>query len=389
MKEIAMTMLALAAVAGYTGHNTKQSDGTVPVYVGTYTRGDSEGIYLLDLHLRTGELTARGLVAETTNPSFLVLHPTKDLLYAVNEVIDWDGWKTGAVSAFRIDRDSGVLTLLNRRSSRGTAPCYLVVDRSGRHVLVANYGDGTVATLPIDGDGSLGDVESVVQHKGSSVNPERQEGPHAHSINLDPSNRIALAADLGLDQVLIYQFDEDEGTLNPNDPSSVDVTPGAGPRHGTFDPDGHHFYLVNELDLTVTVFGYRSRSGTLTEIQSISTLPDSITTAAAQEAGYSTAEIQVHPSGKFLYVSNRGHNSIAIFAIDQATRKLRPVGHEPTIGRNPRNFRIDPSGRYLLVANQDSNTVVVFSIDQEAGTLTPTGHSARIPNPVCLRFGRS
>jgi 6-phosphogluconolactonase len=389
MKEIAMAMLAMALTPGATGHEGDGGDDVVRVYVGTYTRGDSEGIYLLELHRDTGELRSRGLAAVAANPSFLAVHPSGDFLYAVNELIEWKGQKTGAVSAFRIDKETGKLALLNQQPSHGTGPCYLTVDRSGRHVLVANYGDGSVASFPIGGDGALGVAESVIQHTGSSVNPDRQEGPHAHSINLDPANRIALAADLGLDRVLIYQFNEDEGTLNPHDPSSVDITPGAGPRHSAFHPDGLHLYVVNELDLTVSVFGYRPRSGTLQAIQYVSTLPDSVTTLEAQETGYSTAEIQVHPSGRFLYVSNRGHDTIAVFSVDGSTRKLALVDHAPTIGRNPRNFRIDPSGRYLLAANQNSNSVVVFKIDAETGRLTPTGHSARVPAPVCLRFAGS
>jgi 6-phosphogluconolactonase len=228
----------------------------------------------------------------------------------------------------------------------------------------------------------------MVQHEGSSVNPDRQEGPHAHSINLDRANRFALAADLGLDKVLVYRFDSVSGELTPDDPPATDIHPGAGPRHLSFDPTGRYVYLVNELDLTVSVFTYSPADGTLTAIQTTSTLPDSAR-AGAIEAGYSTAEIQVHPSGKFVYASNRGHDTIAAFGIDETSGRLTPIEYEPTGGRTPRNFRIDPTGSFLIAANQNSDSLVVFRIDQVNGSLTPTGHSARVPKPVCLRFHSS
>lgn len=358
--------------------------GHVRVYVGTYTDGDSEGIYLLDLDLKTGVLTARGIVAKTVNPSFLAVHPSGNLLYAVNEVSKLDGNESGGVSAFKINPKNGKLSLLNQQLSRGGGPCYLIVDKAGKHVLVANYGGGSVASLPIDADGGLGEASSFVQHGGSSIDPRRQEGPHAHSINLDADNRYALVADLGLDKVLVYRFDPTRGTLTPNDPPHAIVKEGAGPRHLAFHPDGRFAYVVNEMHLTVTAFVYDAEGGELTELQTVSTLPDKL--KDSPQPGYSTAEIQVHPSGRFLYASNRGHDTIAVFTIDQESGKLTPAEHEPTRGRSPRSFAIDPTCGFLVGANQLTNSIVVFRIDQESGTLTPTGESVSVPSPVCLRF---
>lgn len=350
------------------------------VYIGTYTRGDSKGIYLLDLDLKTGKLTSRGLAAETVNPSFLALHPGGDYLYAVNEVSQFDGKKSGGVTAFRIDKESGKLELLNQQPSLGGAPCHLVVDKAGKNVLVANYSGGNVACLPIDDAGKLEKASSFIQHEGSSVDPGRQKSPHAHSINLDAANRFAFAADLGLDKVLIYRFDSDEGKLSVNDPAFAKLKEGSGPRHFAFHPGGRFAYVINEMKLTVTAFSYDPRGGELTELQTISTLPGKI------ERGFSTAEVQVHPSGKFLYGSNRGHDSIAVFTIDQKTGKLTAVEHEPTGGRIPRNFGIDPTGQFLLAANQSTNDIFVFRIDQETGALSPTGNKIAVPSPVCIKF---
>jgi 6-phosphogluconolactonase len=348
--------------------------GTLRVYVGTYTGGPSRGIYLLELDTNSGALGRPRLVGETENPSFLALHPTGKYLYAVNEV------DQGGVSAFAIDANSGKLTFLNRQSSQGSGPCHLVVDRAGKNVLVATYGSGTLAVLPIEADGHLRPSSSSVQHKGSSANPERQEGPHAHSINLDAANHFAVAADLGLDKVLVYRFDPSQGTLTPNDPPFTSVAPGAGPRHFAFHPDGRHAYVINEMQSTVTAFDYDPERGTLAELQTITTLPRDYA-----DKNF-TAEGQVHPSGKFLYGSNRGHDSIAIFTIDARTGRLEPVGHQSTYGKTPRHFGIDPSGRFLLAANQDSNTLVVFRIDPQSGRLQPTGHSTEVPKPVCVKF---
>ena len=256
----------------------------------------------------------------------------------------------------------------------------MTVDRAGKNVLVANYGGGSVACLPIKEDGSLGEATSFIQHEGSGPNPKRQQGPHAHSINVDAANRFAVAADLGLDKLLVYRLDAAAGKLTPNDPPFVAMAPGAGPRHFAFHPGGRYAYAINELNSTVTAMTYDADRGVLKAIQSITTLPEGF-------AGVNyPAEVQVHPSGKFVYGSNRGHDSIATFAVDAATGKLTSVAHEPTQGKNPRNFGIDPSGRYLLAANQDGNNVVVFRIDAKTGKLTPTGSSIQVTAPVCIKM---
>jgi 6-phosphogluconolactonase len=355
-------------------------DGRYLVYVGTYTVRGSQGIYAYRFDAHTGELTALGLAAHTTNPSFLAVDPSRRFLYAVNEVSDFQGQKSGAVSAFSIDPRAGKLTLLNEVSSRGTGPCFVSLDQTGKYALVANYDSGSVAVFPRMQDGRLGASSAFVQHHGSSVNRERQEGPHAHSIELSPDNRFALAADLGLDRVLVYRFDPTHGTLAPNDPPFAAVDPGAGPRHFAFTPDGRFVDVVSEIGSTVTVFSYDAASGTLHKLQTVSTLPKGFTGANDD------AEIQMHPNGKFLYASNRGHESIAVFAIDAIKGTLTWVDDVPTQGKTPRHFAIDPTGSYLFAENQDSDTVVIFRIDSATGRLTQTGHVVRVSSPVCLTF---
>lgn len=350
------------------------------VYIGTYTGGKSKGIYLFEMDMATGALKPHGVVGEVADPSFLALHPNSRFLYAVNEIGDFQGTKSGAVSAFALDAKTGRLTFLNQQSSRGSGPCHLVVDRAGKNVLVANYGGGSVAVLPIGADGRLGEATAFVQHEGKSANPQRQEGPHAHAIQVDPANRFALSPDLGLDKILIYRFDAAQGALTPNQPPAAAVAPGAGPRHLAFHPSGRFAYVINELNSTVTAFEYDAERGALKEIQSLSTLPEGF------HGVNWTAEVQAHPSGKFLYGSNRGHDSIALFAIDAETGRLRYIGCEPTQGKTPRNFGIDPTGTYLIAANQQSDTLVVFRIDSETGRLTPTGQTAEAPMPVCVKF---
>jgi 6-phosphogluconolactonase len=349
------------------------------VFFGTYTSGNSQGIYASRLDLAEGKLSSPELVAETANPSFLAIHPSGKYVYAVNEVADYQGEKSGAVSGFRLDRTTGKLTELNQQSSRGAAPCHVIVDPSGKNLLLANYTGGSVAVLPIQEDGSLGPASDHQQHVGSSVHPRRQKEPHAHSINLTPDARHALAADLGLDKVLIYRFDADQGKLEPHDPAAGLLPPGSGPRHLAFHTSGRFAYVINELSSTVTAFAYDPQAVTLQEIQTISTLPEPV-------SGNSTAEVVVHPSGKFLYGSNRGHDSLAIFTIDPATGRLTRAGHQPTGGKTPRNFAIDPSGAYLLAANQGSNSVVVFRIDGATGGLRPTGNQIQVGAPVCIKF---
>ncbi|MEW4529874.1 lactonase family protein [Maioricimonas sp. JC845] len=350
------------------------------IYVGTYTRGESEGIYLLEMDPATGSLTSRGLAAATDNPSFLAVHPTGKYLYAVNEVGRYKGQPSGSVSAFAVDAETGRLSPLNVVASLGAVPCHIVTDEKGEHVLIANYTGGSVAAFPIEEDGSLGASTAFHQHTGSSADPARQKGPHAHSINLDAADRFAIAADLGLDKLLVYRFDPQDGSLKENDPPAAEVEPGSGPRHFAFHPDGKRAYAINELASTVTAFTYDPETGTFETTQTISTLPEGF------DGTNYTADIHVHPSGKFVYGSNRGHDSIAVFAIDEVTGKLTAVEQESTQGEVPRNFVIDPSGRFLLAANQNTDSVVVFAIDQKTGALSPTGHSVKVPAPVCLQF---
>ncbi len=354
------------------------------VYVGTYAGPKSQGIYVSRLDLSTGALTAPQLAAEAQNPSFLATHPSGNFIYAVNEIGNYEGTKTGSVSAFAVDRATGLLKLLNRQSSGGGGPAHISMDPKGRNVLVANYGGGSVAVLPIDGNGSLKAPTSVDQHTGSSVNPQRQKEPHAHSIKLDPSGARAYSADLGIDKVLIYAYDAEKGTIAANNPPSAPLKPGAGPRHLSFHPNGRFAYVINEIDLTVTAFALGPKDGALTEVQTLSTLPAGVAALPA----YSTAEVQVHPSGRFLYGSNRGHDSLTVFAIDEATGKLTFVQNEPTQGSTPRGFGIDPTGAYLLAGNQRSDSVVVFRIDPKSGRLTATGAKIDVGLPVSVVFVR-
>ncbi len=366
----------VVAILGWCSSVAAQANDSFVLYVGTYTSAGSQGIYRMRLNATTGELTPMGAPTTAVNPSFIAIAPSQKLLYAVSEVSDFEGQKTGGVAAYRIEAN-GELTELNRQASGGRGPCHLVVDRTGNHVLVANYGGGSVAVLPIGDDGKLQPISSLRQHEGSSVNPQRQEGPHAHSINLDRENRYAYAADLGLDTIFTYAFDSAEGVLRTS--SAVKVAPGAGPRHFALHPSQPWAFSINELNSTITSFRIAA-DGALQAMASVSTLP-----ADFQGKSY-TAEVLVHPSGKFLYGSNRGHDSIAVFEIEGQSGALQRVGVYSTRGKTPRNFRIDPSGQFLLAANQGSDAIEVFRIDQESGALEHTGHRAQAPTPVCIRF---
>ena len=385
----------VATVAGLTWAGSISAPGAVAaepepaslVWFGTYTGGPgkSEGIYVSRFDTATGRLSPPTLAATAKNPSFLALHPNLPVLYAVSEVADADGKPTGAVLAFGIDPTSGRLTPKNHQPSGGKGPCHVSVDRTGRAVVAANYGGGSVICLGITADGSLAPAVtappgSFIQHEGSSVNPQRQQGPHAHSIFPSADGRFAVACDLGLDKVFVHALDAGKATLAPH--GFATVAAGAGPRHFAFHPNGKFGYSVNELDRTVTAFSYDSAAGVLTPIGSVSTLPPDVT----QTDGFSTAEIVAHPGGRFLYASNRGHHSIAMFALDPANGRPSFLGAEPIRGKTPRNFSIDPSGRFLLAGGQESDTVTVFAIDPETGRLSFTGHSLDVPAPVCIRF---
>lgn len=350
------------------------------VYIGT--RGDEDrGVYRSVLDAAEGTLSEPELAAETVgSPAFIAIHPNRRFLYAVGQADEVDGNPIGAVIAFAIDPGTGMLTELNKQLSGGRGPCHLVVDSAGRNVLVANYWTGTAAVLPIASDGRLRPVSSLVQHEGSSVHPRRQTAPHAHSINLDPANRFAVVADLGIDRAMVYRFSSEAGRLKPNTPPGVDVAPGAGPRHFAFHPTGRFAYVINELNSTITAFAYDAERGRLRTLHSVSTLP------ADFDGTSTTAEVVVHPSGKFVYGSNRGHDSLAGFRVDQRTGRLSPIGHTPSGGETPRNFAIDPLGRFVLSQNLDSNSVVVFRIDSETGALEPSGSRISVRSPSCIRM---
>jgi 6-phosphogluconolactonase len=352
------------------------------VYVGTYTEegSKSKGIYAYRFDAEDGQITSVGLAAETINPSFLAVHPNHRFLYAVNEVGNYKGQKSGAVSAFTIDHSTGKLTLLNQVATKGADPCYITVDRTGKNVLVANYTGGSVAVFPVLGDGRLGEASAFVQHSGHGTNPERQEGPHAHSIDLSPDNRFAIVDDLGLDETLVYKFDGATGSLAPNDPPFAKADAGSGPRHFAFHPNGKFAYVVNEMGSSVSAFGYDGSAGTLRPLQTISTLPKGFA------KHNDDAEIEVNASGKFLYASNRGHDSIAVFAIDADKGTLTLVQNVPAKGETPRNFAIAPGGKILLAANEKSDNIVIFAIDQRTGLLKPTGKVLEAVEPVCVIF---
>ena len=359
---------------------SEQNEGQTLVYVGTYTGGKSEGIYVYRMDSASGALELASKATGIENPSFLAIAPGKRSLYAVAEVGGSSGRPGGAVSAYSIAPGSGQLTYLNQQPTLGDGPCHLSVDHTGKYVLVANYGSGSLCVLPIESDGRLGESTDFVQHEGSSVDPQRQEGPHAHSITIDAANRFAFAPDLGIDKVMIYRLDLTRGKLVPSDQRFAQIRAGAGPRHFDFHPGGGYAYVINELDSTVTAFAYDGSNGSLRQLQTVSTLPEDF------EGTSHTADVHVAPSGRFLYGSNRGHDSIAVFAIDESTGELSFVDREPTQGETPRNFAIDPTGAFLLAANQRTDNIVTFRIDQQSGRLESTGHVAEVPTPVCLKF---
>jgi 6-phosphogluconolactonase len=381
---LSVCVFVLAGAAGLAGQRSTSAKATVDkpddwiMFVGTYTKAPSKGIYAYRFQAATGEITplgTAGLAAETENPSFLAVHPNQRFLYAVNEV------NAGGVSAFSIDRATGALTLLNRVSSRGGSPCHISVDRSGKWVFVANYGGGSVAAFPVQDDGKLGEASAFFQHTGSSVNKARQSGPHGHAVVVTPDNRFVLAADLGLDKVFAYRIDSKMGLVAGDPPFSA-VAPGMGPRHLEIRSDGKFAYVLSEMLSSVGAYAYDASRGTLKELQTVSTLPQGIT---AENSG---AEIILHPTGKFLYTSNRGHDSIAIFRVDASKGTLTAAGHVSTQGKTPRGFAVDPSGRFLVAGNQNSDTVVVFRIDQQSGALTPRGTTLQVGSPVNVVFSK-
>ncbi len=367
-----LTALLLTSAAGWAADYW--------VFIGTYTGPRSQGIYRATFNSGTGSLSSPVLAAELRSPSFLAASPDGTRLYAVNEVGEFSGQRSGAVSALRVEPATGQLALLNQQPSGGGGPCHVRVDRGGRHVLVANYGGGSVSVFPVKADGSLGEATAFVQHEGSGPNRRRQEGPHAHGIYLDEGNRYAVVPDLGLDKVLVYRFEGARGVLAPADPAFVATAPGAGPRHFAFQPGGALACVINELESTLTSLRYEAGNGRLTPLDTVSTVP-------APVPGNSTAEVYFHPNGRFVYGSNRGHDSIAVFAIDGASGKLTPVQHESTRGKTPRHFALDPSGRWLLAANQGSDSITVFAVDPASGRLSYAERKVEgVGSPVCVEF---
>jgi 6-phosphogluconolactonase len=390
---LAMLVLAIlgtvsasgAQTAGSSSGNNEISNATL-AYVGTYTGGKSQGIYLFRLEKQNPDdsqnvlLVPLGLAAEIASPAFLEIDAKRRLVFAVNETNEMNGRPTGGVSSFSVDPATGKLNLLNQRSSMGTGPCHLVLDRTGRHVFVANYGSGSVAVLPVASDGRLGEASDVVQHEGKSVNPQRQEGPHAHCVTLDPANRFLFVCDLGLDKVMIYKFDAENGKLTQNEPAFAAVAPGAGPRHMVFRPDGRFAYVVNELNSTITAFSYNADAGALKELQTVSTLPEDY------DRPNTCAEIGIHPSGKYVYASNRGHDSVVLLAVDREKGTLSYIAEQSSGGKTPRHFGIHPAGTHLAIANQNSDTLLLCRIDEANGRLKPSGVLAEAPTPSCIQF---
>lgn len=350
----------------------------IDLYIGTYTHKESQGIYRCQFDPETGKLSEPELAAEAASPSFLRFHPDGSVLYAVNETESWEGQaNSGGISAYAIGGDG--LTLINRQATHGAAPCHVCVSPTGKSVYVANYTGGSIATFPVGENGGLEPAAQVIQHEGETgPNPRRQEKAHAHSVNLSSDGKRLYVADLGLDQMRIYDVG-DGGHLSESAVSPVAIHPGSGPRHFDFHPDGRAAYVLGELDSTITPCEYDSEAGTLKPIQTLSTLPDDF-----DPAGNTCADVHVHPSGRFVFSSNRGHHSIARFGVEDESGELRILGHESTRGETPRNFTLTDDGNFLLAANQDSDNIVAFRVDSETGSLTPTGSEVRVSMPVCL-----
>jgi 6-phosphogluconolactonase len=351
------------------------------VYFGTNTnaKSGSQGIYVANFNSATGELSDPILAGEAGNPGFLAVHPSKKYLYAIGDLAGATK-RTGGVSAFNLALPTGKLTLINSVPSVGDGPCHISLDKTAKVAMIANYGGGSVASYAIQDNGGLSEAASFIQHEGSSVDPKRQQGPHAHSINPSPDNRFALACDLGLDKVLIYKLDPSTGKLANHGHGTV--PPGSGPRHLAFHPNGKFVFVNNEMAMTVTSFAYDAEAGAMTAIETVSTLPQ----ADRGKPGFSTAETVVHPSGKFVYVSNRTHDTIAVFTCDPATGKLTLIQNAPAEGQIPRNFNLDPSGKWMIVAHQNTNTAAVLKVNQESGELTFTGRKVPVGGAICVRF---
>ena len=350
------------------------------MYVGTYTEGTSKGIYAYRFDATTGKLASMGLMAETPDPTFLALHPSGKYLYAVNELNTFQGKKTGGVTAYSIDRATGKLTQLNQVSSGGPGPCHLIVDATGKTLMVANYAGGSFASFPIGADGKLGEAASFIQETGSSVDKSRQSEPHAHSVNLPKNNKFMLGADLGTDKIMIFRLDAAHGKITPSDPPSASVKPGSGPRHMVIAPDQKHVYVLSEMGSSVTTFEYNPDTAAMKELDMVSALP------AGFKGQSSGAEIAIANNGNFVYASNRGNDSIAVFRVDKKTGKLTLIQNQSTLGKQPRAFALDPTGNYLIAGNQQTNTMATFKVDRNTGMLSPTGDKYDLGAPVTFVF---
>ena len=350
------------------------------VYIGTYTGPQSQGIYVYKFSTATGHLTPLGLAGQSDRPSFVTIHPNHRYLYAVNEINQFGGQRSGSVSSFSIDRATGKLTALNVVPSGDPGACHLIVDHTGKYLLVANYNVASVAVFPILADGSLSKATAFLPQTGHSIDPKRQRSAHAHSIYVSPDNRFAVSPDLGTDQVFVYRFDAGNGTLTPNEPPFATVPAGVGPRHFAWGADGKFGYVIEEMGSSITAFSYDPEPGVLHPVQTLSTLPPDF------KGVDNSAEIYVHPNGKFLYGTNRGSDTIAVFAIDPVKGTLKPIQYESSGGKTPRGFGIDPTGQYLIAGNMDSNNLLVFRIDRKTGRLTPTGQQEELYEPVCVMF---
>ncbi len=362
----------------------------IEVYIGTYTQpiifgtgqileGKGRGIYRLSLNLRTGMLEQISEVTEAVNPSYLTLNSTGSFLYAVNELKEYNGQACGAVSAYRVNRKKGILEYMNTMATGGTDPCHVTMNSRNSHIYVSNFMSGSICVFPLQSDGSIGSPVQFIQHAGSSVNRLRQTSPHAHSLIFDINNQYAFVPDLGIDKLMIYSVDSNNGTLSANDPPWYSVSPGAGPRHCVFDNSGRYCYLINELDSTISVLSYNSQEGSFTQLQTVPSLAEPF------EGENTCADVHIAPDGRFLYGSNRGHNSIVIYRINDKSGYLDYAGMSPSGGRTPRNFAIDPTGTCILVCNQDTDNISVFEINKDTGTLILKSEFY-IPTPVCAKF---
>jgi 6-phosphogluconolactonase len=349
-------------------------------YVGTYTSGKSQGIYIYEMDLANGGLKYLGTSDKIENPSYQVIDNKVEFLYTVMETEKYNGKLSGAVAAYAIDKKTGLLKFVNSQPTEGRAPCHININKSGSHIFAANYREGIVFVFPVNRDGSICAASCVIEHKGSGPNKERQEKAHAHYVSLTPDEKYLCAVDLGIDKIMVYNFDSTTGRLQPSGHSEVNIRPGSGPRHMVFHQSGRFAYLINELSSDIVAFEYSPEEGTFNEIQYISTLPSEYT-----GINYCSA-IHISPDGRYLYGSNRVHDSIAIFNIDNNNGKLELIATVPTKGSYPRDFQIDPSGKFFYAANQNSDSIVVFRILLESGIIEPTGKVINVPSPVCIKF---